>query len=291
MAELRALQTVPLEHFLDRLQTDEAPQVSTRRRELVALRYYLRDLLWDIPNAWDAQAPGQTNYHLILQRLDRWRESVNTRVALVTFNYDTLLDRAMEDVLGIPLRSIEQYIADPRFRLFKPHGSVNWVRIVANDSPIQKGQSATTTEREITNLAGREGLQLAEGYTVVADYNSGTLNGRAVVPALTIPVLEKRDFEFPSEHQAALQDWLYDVLWVLVIGWRASEHNFLRFWSGATRVTQPRMLAACRTIDTGQAVFAALREHDIRPSRDYSFEGGFTEFLAKGLLEDLLSAP
>ncbi len=87
--------------------------------------------------------------------------------------------------------------SESKASLFKPHGSVNWVRLLLNDTKIPKGQSAEATEMEVTRLAGTEGLQLGAGYTVVPDASSATLQNRTVIPALTIPVLEKRDFEFP----------------------------------------------------------------------------------------------
>src|SRR5438309_648786 len=60
---------VSIETELDRIQHDEAPTDPRKRRALIALRYYLRDLLWDVGEAWEQRAPGRTNYHLLLERL------------------------------------------------------------------------------------------------------------------------------------------------------------------------------------------------------------------------------
>ncbi len=292
VAELRQLPgTVSLEGELDRIQGQEAPGDSTRRRELASLRYYLRDLLATTGRNWGEQAPGQTNYHILLKRLARWRERMNTRIAFVSFNYDTLLDRAVEDVLGISLQTIERYVSDKRFRLFKPHGSVNWVRALNDKGTLPVGLTWADTEREITNLAGStSGLELSDTYTVIEEPAVGTIAGRIVVPALTIPVLEKRDFEFPQEHQDALKEWVPDALWVLIVGWRASEKNFMQLWGSTPRFTQPRVLAICRTRDTARAVVGTLRDHDIRASRLDEFEGGFTDFLSnQGLLDSFLA--
>jgi hypothetical protein len=101
VSELRSIDaTVDLETALDRIQLEEAPRSATRRRELMALRYYLRDLLWTVGTEWeDRFAPGQTNYHNLLKRLELWREKRgNEVVALVSFNYDTILDGAVRDV-------------------------------------------------------------------------------------------------------------------------------------------------------------------------------------------------
>ncbi len=46
--------------------------------------------------------------------------------------------------------------------------------------------------------------------------------------ALSIPVEIKSGYECPQEHQEVLEDCLPQVTKVLVIGWRASENQFLK---------------------------------------------------------------
>ena len=50
-------------------------------------------------------------------------------MCLVTFNYDRLIEHALTGA-GISTAGIADYIASPLFKLFKVHGSINWVRSV-----------------------------------------------------------------------------------------------------------------------------------------------------------------
>jgi len=79
---------------LDRIQNDEAPTSAVRRRQVTSLRYYLRDLLFEAAN-FENRAPAQTNYHLLMEQLLLWQEKSHDPIALVTFNYDTMLEKAV----------------------------------------------------------------------------------------------------------------------------------------------------------------------------------------------------
>lgn len=59
-------------------------------------------------------------YSVFLKRL-RLRDEP---FALISFNYDTLLDQAVQSQFGISLLTLDDYLS---FGLIKPHGSVNWI--------------------------------------------------------------------------------------------------------------------------------------------------------------------
>ncbi len=59
-------------------------------------------------------------YSIFLQRLKLRDEPF----ALISFNYDTLLDQAAQSQFGISLLTLDNYLSFP---LIKPHGSVNWI--------------------------------------------------------------------------------------------------------------------------------------------------------------------
>lgn len=112
-------QTTTIEHVLDGLAS-EARSSKTLRRELMALRLYLRDVLWTCGDTWAELAPGQTNYHVLMRELCAWQESSEAPISLVSFNYDPMLDKALGSFPGRRLDQIDDYVADPMLRLFKP---------------------------------------------------------------------------------------------------------------------------------------------------------------------------
>ena len=99
-------------------------------------------------------------------------------------------------------------------------------------------------------------------------------------------------FEFPAEHESALRAFLKDVIYLLVIGWRASELHFLKFWAAADKYTQPRLLVVNGSSNSGAEVASALARAGIRTSQQQYFEGGFSAFLNdSGELARFLGAP
>lgn len=93
-----------------------------RLRQLAAIRYYLRDLIYTCQREWDAFTRGISNYATVLDQVRS-----QPKIALVTFNYDTMIEGALAD-LKVGVGSMDSYLADRRFKLFKLHGSIDWVQ-------------------------------------------------------------------------------------------------------------------------------------------------------------------
>ena len=288
VAHLRGLpEGTNLEAELDRIQSEEVPNSPTRRRQVIALRYYLRDVLREAAE-FETYAPAQTNYHILMDRLVMWQEKTGAPITLVTFNYDTMLERAVEVVTGRRLTDLTSYVSDERLRVFKPHGSVNWGRVVANDTTIRdQAPNPEATERNLLELAGREDIQLTNEYFVADTSANGKMNGRVIVPALTVPIQKKLDFECPPAHIDLLREALRGLKWVLSIGWRAGEQNFLDLWRGSGTYTQPRFIAGNGRAESGEAVVNALRVAGVRFSETYVV-GSFTQLLKDDTLKLLL---
>ena len=67
---------------------------SERIRELAAVCYYLRDLLFESTIQWERRVNGVTNYAPLIGEILRLNKG-DQPVCLVTFNYDLLLDHAL----------------------------------------------------------------------------------------------------------------------------------------------------------------------------------------------------
>lgn len=203
-------------------------------RALMSLRFYLQQII-ESCSAWGSQHFGATNYVWLVNRLDRWAKRSAETVLYVTFNYDTLLDQAFSTYFGMQLAHLEDYVAQPSAKLFKPHGSVNWSQRFSYTDPHRFTARSWAVEHATSLELGPIELHLGN------DDEAGV--GR--VPALAVPVRNKHSFVCPPEHLQVLRQQLGTVDRILIIGWRATEEHFLRLICEAVPKTIRLMATAC----------------------------------------------
>jgi hypothetical protein len=139
-----------LEHLLE-----EAEEHPLLHRGLTALRYYLQETLWVCGTRWREVSHGITNYSSFFLRLDAWRHAHDEEVCVVNFNYDLLADDALSSTLGVDLSSVEMFVADPRYKYLKLHGSCNWSRKVRAPGDTHYSK-ADRSRRHRTGVPGYE---------------------------------------------------------------------------------------------------------------------------------------
>jgi len=215
--------TSAIEQQLERLRNEatEDPPYRQRLRQLAAVRGYLQLVLSGCDERWLEEVRGITNYSTLLDEMLRWGHQ---RAVLVTFNYDRLLERAI--TLGDPRRQfvdLGDYLSDDAFSVIKVHGSANWGRVVKNEAaPSQPWDGVHRL------IASADSLEITNEYVVSQDRpiaNDG--RGRALVPAIAIPVESKQTFECPDEHLKHLTELLPQVGTVLIVGWRGMDNHFV----------------------------------------------------------------
>ena len=86
--------------------------------------FYIWNLLQKVSTTYSAR----NGYNLFTRKLKDRDEPFG----LISFNYDTLLDRAVTHQFGVPLISLDSYL---KVHLIKPHGSVNWLLMKRNNDP------------------------------------------------------------------------------------------------------------------------------------------------------------
>jgi hypothetical protein len=204
-------------------QAKTFPQV---HRELAAIQYYLHFALWACQDRWRPWHVGITNFATLLREIERWRFETNEQVCFVTFNYDTMLEEAMSQVLRLEVRDMASYVRD-NYSLFKLHGSINWGRVVEGIVQDRSKPIDDLYQRVIdTAIPGSEFF--TNTYSLCNLQMQSTLDSHKVLyPALSIPVEKKDEFSCPPDHITALEGLLPRVTKVITIGWRATEAEFL----------------------------------------------------------------
>jgi hypothetical protein len=205
----------------------EAKTFPTRLSQLAAIRYYLHHMLWNCQQNWGNVHKGITNHITFLDAIYRWCHEHSEQVCYVTFNYDTLIERSMEELWGCTFDNFDAYTSNSRFKLIKLHGSMDWgqqlKRFPARPAP---------TPAEIIGDAAVRGIDVSQEYRKVTRppmvFDDGTIG----FPALAIPVEKKSEFLCPPEHLRMLSDVLPKVTKIITIGWRATEQHFLKMLKG-----------------------------------------------------------
>lgn len=226
-ADVKAGGTV--EATLSRLQA-EGETDPRARSQLMALRFYLQRVLTRVPDAWDSLGVRQTSYVSMLDQLPRSQRDTGQGLCLVTFNYDVLLERALEAVFGFQYADMEDYQRHDGVHLYKPHGPVSWARAVIRHSDRLR-QDGDDARRAICDRPDvqpwQDEIQVRAAEARVIDPRP---EGWALgwVPALAIPVEAKPDVVMPRAHRQSLRQDLAQATAVLCVGWRARERHFLR---------------------------------------------------------------
>lgn len=276
------LQNIPaettLEHVLDGLQ-GEAAADPERHRQLAAIRFYLQYVISDYEERWKTITQGMTNYVTLLDQLRRCRG--DEPVCLVTFNYDRLLETALQS-LGIAMRTLPDYISREDFQLFKLHGSVHWGREV--HTAINAARGAWDMLRELIQRAAE--IEVSGTFRMVDGQPVSKLDKVALFPAIAIPVETKSGFECPAEHLTTLKNQLPQVSKAILIGWRGTEQHFLQFFKEHVRHEIP-MCAVARDRQEAEEVLARLRASGLKVAAAPS-HFAFTEFVVRRGAESFL---
>jgi hypothetical protein len=237
-------QDIPVEEGLARLR-DERHIYPEANAQLAAIRYYLRATISGLETRWHSGLNHVTNYVTLIDRLCRYHHERGRTdpVCVVTFNYDTLIERAMKDVMGANLISVEDYSSRPDVQLFKPHGSANWLRqaVVSIDDwrRLRSYGSPQDAENDVIELSQRASVQPVRNNYVIRESASpidptgsalgdGLTQAGIWIPALAIPTVSKQYYEAPESHIDNLTARVAEATEVLVIGWRGAERHFLR---------------------------------------------------------------
>jgi hypothetical protein len=181
------------------------------QRHLLGVRHYLKEVVEGAASTWETLAGEHTNYRALLNKIDRYRRQNDESVLLVTFNYDLLLEHALNAQLGIAKPHLQSYPDGP-YHLIKPHGSTNWFRVnelVEDLTPAQVIQEGGLIDQSMPVTMTKD------------EPKPGWL------PALAVPTTSKSSFECPPPHVESLEVLLAEVDRLLVVGWRGQEQTFL----------------------------------------------------------------
>jgi hypothetical protein len=281
-----------LEESLQRLQ-DESVKDPHRLRQLTAVRYYLQYLFRSLGPAWLNDIGSVTNYlALIGQIIHHRRDDDPDPICLVTFNYDTLIEHALEMRVEMKINKMGDYVSDKNFKLFKLHGSENWGRTLTSAPSTVSWVNKNPWGQPEEIISHIDKVSVSDTYVIAGKQ---AYQGPALFPAVAIPVLSKDQFECPPTHIAALEALIPRVTKILTIGWRGKEQHFLNMLTKGLggSATGIDIVTVAGTKDEAQQTLAQIRAASIPIRVGPRFVGGcyasFSDCLAERQFNPLLS--
>jgi SIR2-like domain len=250
-------------------------------RQLLALQYYIRDVIRECESRWSARTHGVSNYKTLLDQIRKHPD-----LCFVTFNYDTLLETALAG-LGVQIPNIAGYVSEPKCALFKLHGSTNWERRVPANKTTLYAASSEPQEKDL--LDSSPVFDDSSFVRKIGDPHSGESMTQRYYsyPALAIPTAAKSTFVCPPEHVRVLTECIPKVTRILIVGWRAAEQHFLQML--ATGLSKPvRVMAVCEKPDASTETLDRLKPIAPPGSTLLAARGGFTDFVKERESEWLL---
>lgn len=266
----------------------EAEGYPRGHQELAAVRCYLQRALGQCEIEWRLRTKRVTNYLWLLREIERMHRG-DDPVCLVTFNYDTLLEDALED-LGFKIERMKDYVdRSSLFRVFKLHGSVNWGLEV--DDPLPANISPTNSHAVLNYLIKRGPSLKSSNRFVLCDPSSmGVANRHPIFPAIAIPVEKKQVFQCPTDMLDSLKKTLPHVTKIIIIGWRATETHFLKLLKENLRPGVYLSIVAGSQLEAEDIrvhIHQALLNN---PPSSSPEQWGFTDFLRSRRAEQILAS-
>jgi hypothetical protein len=270
-----------VEQMLQKFQL-ESESNPERKKQLAAVRFYLRDLLISVETAWmQGVARGVTNHLTLVDRILHHRKTTEP-ICFVTFNYDTILESVLAKYQQEASNIDDPIAADP-FKLFKLHGSVDWFRHIA----LGLKQRGRAMSREHDVIHSAPNLSIDGQFVLESSLGPSVSDRYPWFPAIAIPVDNKQDFECPPHHLGTLAQLLPHTTRILSIGWRAREAHFLALLT--KYVKGPVSMVACSGDQAAATeTLDRIRSSGVLTSRAEAMTGGFTEMVVNEQIDEFL---
>ena len=270
---------ITLEHL-----SNEMKDNPRRWGQILAIQVWISKVLNACASNWLPDLNGVTTYVDLLNRLGDWRKDKGNPINIITFNYDTLIDRAVSKYYSnkIVLNKFAHYITQD-FNIFKPHGSTNWQLKFYHRGNRKSPWDWPLNDDERNDSS----LLISENWKDIQTRNDDRGITYSLMPAIAIPVVNKSksDFIFPPGHGKQMIDNLKSTTAILIMGWAAAEEHFLSLLNQYVPHNVP-VSVVCR--DGGEkATISLARIGGL--NNWFDTKQGVSEFLDTNLLEDWLN--
>lgn len=230
------------------------PRVANRH---INIQYYMRELFQDISVYVKEKQQRNNLYGLFSDIIQKHtNQNPKERIGVVSFNYDTILEKFIEEKFGLGYQKMDDYIDWNRRNalVFKPHGSWNWgwqfnqtrkdkkpLKVTAEDLYAQQIEPWQIYYNLIGDLNSTVASNSWGHETTFNKHRLGRLtinknllkvfpngNHENYFPALLLPYRDKDEFVMPYDHYSAMELFFEKMEELYLIGWKGNEALFNR---------------------------------------------------------------
>ena len=242
---------------------------------------YLRDLLWkssilytDRPSCYI-----QLAFELL--------QETHHEVLFLVLNYDDLLEKALGQVRpsGLRYQNIDDYVAQGRpAKVVKLHGSINWFRIVGNESG---NWHSDVNGLDIFKKPDEKDISVKNLEMV----KNVVENRTTLYPILTAPLAGKGLTEAvcPDSHVAVAQEFLASCNKFLIIGSSGLDEDLLTLLSEAVDARGPAPYV--HLVNKGEEATEQSFRHFVdavsafQPADVHRFDKGFRKYVSSSSVQ------
>lgn len=186
---------------------------------------YLRELLWTVS---DEYLEGSSKYDTLVQRV---LASSFEKVMFLNLNYDLFVEKVLRNCNRHSFDTLGSYVPpNKNWLLIKPHGSVNWARILENWPQYLSGDLvAFPSDIDEPPRFGSEIQVVLRTMQTPRGYYVAGVAERRLYPQLVVPVEDPsvKKFVCPKEHEEEARAFIGSCQTFLAIGFSGRDDDVL----------------------------------------------------------------
>jgi hypothetical protein len=190
------------------------------------LPLYLRELFWTISEDY---LQGSSKFDTLVRRV---LESPFEEVMFVNLNYDLFLEDALTNYDRHEFSALSSYVpVSKKWRYVKPHGSVNWARILENCPSDGTGAFLPSRLQEMPTFSSELRLVMwnrhSHGFYIPGGGPPGYL-----YPQVVVPTDRSKSFVCPKDHIDQAQAFIQSCQHFLIIGFSGRDDDVIGLMKG-----------------------------------------------------------
>lgn len=248
------------------------------------LPLYLRELFWTISEEY---IQGSSKFDTLVRRT---LESSFEQVLFVNLNYDLFLEDALTNYHQHQFLDLTSYMPSSKnWRYLKPHGSVNWARIMVNCPSDSSGWFFPSRLQDPPVCSPDLRIVMWNRHSGDFYIPGGGPRGY-LYPQVVVPTDKPKSFVAPDEHVAEARRFIDTCRHFLAIGFSGRDEDVLRLFEAVpsesrwTIVSQGDARASVRRISS---TVAALKPKNGTLA---CYDKGFSKFVGDKVFEDFCKA-